>query len=102
LYLSVLAFLVIVSAAIAFAIACRVRSRAVRVTVGVILLAIAAVCGILSVLAALLVAALGVAALALASKTPQIALPETQGETEHSPGARSGEAADSPTGEVRE
>jgi hypothetical protein len=102
LYLSVLASLLVAGAVIAFAIACRIRCRAVRVTVGLVLLAIAAVCGILSVLAALLVAALGVAALALAGKTPRIPTLETQGKNVHSPRARSGGAAGGRTGEVRE
>ena len=79
LYLSVAALLVVVGAVVAFVIAWRVRKRSVRVTVGVILLAVAALCGILSFLAALLVAALGVAALAMAAKRPQRSPTETQG-----------------------
>jgi hypothetical protein len=82
LYLSVMALLVMIGAIVAFVIAWRVRKRAVRVAVGVILLAVAAVCGILSLLAALIVAAPGVGALVLASKTPQSASMQTQGETE--------------------
>ena len=70
LYLSLLALL-IGGAVVAFVIAWRARKRAVRVTVGLLLLAVALVCGILSLLAALIVAALGVGALVLASKTPQ-------------------------------
>jgi hypothetical protein len=79
LYLSVVAPFVIVGAIVAFAVAWRVRKRVVRITVGVILLAVALVCGILSLLAALSVAALGVAALILAGKTPRRASLETQG-----------------------
>jgi hypothetical protein len=71
LYLSVVALLVVVGAIIAFVVALRVRQRAVRFGVGVILLVVAAVCAILSILATLLVAALGVYALILASKTPR-------------------------------
>jgi hypothetical protein len=81
LYLSVVAFLAMAGSIVAFVIAWRVRRRIVRVTVGVILLAVAATCGILSILAALLVAALGVAALVLASKTPQSAPPQPHGKT---------------------
>jgi hypothetical protein len=82
LYLSVVALLVVVGAIIAFVIALRVRQKAVPVGVGVILLAVAAVCAILSFLAALLVAALGVSALILASKTPRGASLETQRTTD--------------------
>ena len=71
LSLSVVALLVVVGALIAFVVALRVRERTVRVGVGVILLAVAAVCAILSIQAALLVAALGVSALILASNTPR-------------------------------
>ena len=81
LYLSVVALLVMAGTIVAFVIAWRVQRRIVRVTVGVILLAVAATCGILSILASLLVAALGVAALVLASKTPPVAPLETHGKT---------------------
>jgi len=70
-YLSVVALLVVVVAMIAFVVALRVRQRTVRVGVGVILIAVAAVCAILSILAGLLVASLGVYALILASNTPR-------------------------------
>ena len=80
LYLSVVALAVMVGAIVAFVIAWRVHRRAVRVSVGVIQLAVATVCGILSVLAALIVAALGVAALALATRTPGSTSSETQQE----------------------
>lgn len=69
-YLSVAALLVVVGAIIAFVVAIRVRQRAVRVSVGVILLAGASLCAIISILAALIVAAMGVSALILAAKTP--------------------------------
>ena len=82
LYFSVAVLLVVVGAIIAFLIACRSRQRAVRIGVGVILLAVAAVCAILSLLAAMLVAALGVLALVLASKTPQGKSAETEGTTD--------------------
>jgi hypothetical protein len=72
LYLSVVALLVVVGAIIAFIVALRVRQRSVRFGVGVILLAVAAMCAILSILATLLIAALGVFALILASKTPRV------------------------------
>lgn len=70
-YLFFAALLVMVGAIVAFIIAWRSRQRAVRVAVGVILLATAAVSAVLSLLEAFLVAALGVSALVLASKTPQ-------------------------------
>ena len=81
-YLSVLAFLVVVGAIIAFAVALRVRRKTFRAAVGILLLAVAALSSILSMLATLLVASLGVAALVLASRTPQRASLETQCETE--------------------
>ncbi|UCG50501.1 MAG: hypothetical protein JSW58_09825 [Candidatus Latescibacterota bacterium] len=79
LYIAVLALIVILGAVIAFVIAWRVRKRTVRVTVGVLLLAVAAVCGVLSLLGGVLVAALGVAALVLAAKTPQRTSSKIQG-----------------------
>lgn len=81
-HFSVAALLVVGGAIIAFLIACRSRRRAVRVGTGVILLAVAAMCVILSLLAALLVAALGVVALVMASKTPQRRPVETEGMTD--------------------
>jgi hypothetical protein len=69
LYLSVVAILVMVGSVIAFIIAWRVRKRPVRIVVGVLLLAVAALCAILSFLATLIVAALGVASLVLAGRT---------------------------------
>jgi hypothetical protein len=80
LYLLVASLLVIFGAIIAFVIACLSRRRAVRVGVGVVLLAMATVCSFLSLLAALLVAALGVAALVLARYTPRTASAVTRGE----------------------
>ena len=71
LYLSLLALLLVAGAILAFVVACRVRRRAVRVGAGIVLLALAAVCTILSLLATLLVAGLGISALILASKTPR-------------------------------
>lgn len=67
LQLSLLALAVVVAAIIAFAVAWRVRNRAVRVLLGVLMLAGAAVCTFLSALAALLVAALGLGTLLLAT-----------------------------------
>jgi hypothetical protein len=69
-YLSLLAVLCIVGSGIAFGIAWRTRRRGLRITLGVLLLAVAAFCGILSLPAALIIAAAGVAILALAIKTP--------------------------------
>ncbi|MGD8699714.1 MAG: hypothetical protein PVJ43_10515 [Gemmatimonadales bacterium] len=81
-YLFVAALLVMVGAIVAFVIAWRSRQRAVRVAVGVILLAVAAVCPVLSVLVAFLVGALGVSALVLASKAPQTKSLEVDGPTD--------------------
>jgi hypothetical protein len=75
LYLSVAALIVVVGAVVVFVVACRVRKRAVRVIVGFMLLAVAALCASLSLLASLVVAALGVGSLVLAAKSP------TQGQT---------------------
>jgi hypothetical protein len=84
LHLSVAAVLVIVGAVIAFVIAWRVRKKSVRITLAVLLLAVAAFCGILSLVAALLVAALGVGCLILAGMTPthEKARPDVLKETE--------------------
>lgn len=84
LYLSVAALFVVVGAFVAFVIAWRVRKRAVRLIVGVVLLAVAAICAILSFLASLVVAALGVGSLVLAARSPTQgrALPETRREPE--------------------
>ena len=81
-YLSLLALFVIVGAVIAFAVALRVRRRTFRVAVGVLLLVVAALSSILSLLATLLVAVLGVATVFLASRTPQRASLETLEKTE--------------------
>jgi hypothetical protein len=69
LYLSVVAILVMVGSVIAFTIAWRVRKRPFRIVVGVLLVAVAALCAIFSFLATLIVAALGVWALVLAGRT---------------------------------
>jgi hypothetical protein len=61
----------IVTAIVAFVAAWRIRKRVVRVLVGVLLLAMAAACSLFSTIAALLVAALGIIALVLGTKTPQ-------------------------------
>lgn len=82
LYFFVAALLIMVGAIIAFVIACRSRQRAVRVGVGVILLAVAAVSAVLSLLGAFIIAALGVSALVLASKTPQGKSAEVEGPTD--------------------
>jgi len=66
-----MALLVMVGSIAAFIIAWRVRRRGVRLTVGVILLAIAAVCSILSLLATLVVGALGIGCLIMAVNMPQ-------------------------------
>ena len=76
--LSLFAFIIIISAIVAFIFACCVRKRIVRVLVGVYLLAIAAFCIILSAMAALLVAVLGVIALILATKKSQDNQSETK------------------------
>jgi hypothetical protein len=68
--LSILTLLLVVTAIVAFVIACRVRNRVVRVLVGALLIAIAATCGLFSTMAGLLVAALGVTALVMATKIP--------------------------------
>ena len=78
LYFLVASLIVVVGAVIAFVIACRSRRRVVRIGVGIVLLAVATVCTIISLLGALLVAAMGVSALVLASRTPQVASSETQ------------------------
>ena len=77
LYLSAAALVIVTGAVAAFVIAWRVRKRVVRVTVGVILLAATPLCGILSFLASLLVAALGVVVLTMAAKTSQRSPTET-------------------------
>ena len=69
--LSLIVLLLIVTAIAAFVVAWRVRNRVVRIFVGVLLLAMAAVFSLLSAVAVLLVAALGVIALVLGTKTPQ-------------------------------
>jgi hypothetical protein len=79
---SVVAIAVVVVALIAFVIAWRVRKRAVRVVIGILLLAAAALCGILSLWATLVVNALGVAALGLAFAKPRNAPSEAQNDTE--------------------
>ena len=65
--LNIAALLLVIGAVVAFVIAWRARSRALRVAVGLILLAVAAFGAILSFLAALLIAGLGVASLVLAT-----------------------------------
>ena len=69
LYLSAAALIVVVGAVAAFVIAWRVRRKAVRVIVGVMLLAVAALCVVLSFLASLVVAALGAWSLVLAARS---------------------------------
>jgi hypothetical protein len=66
--ISVLALLLVIAAVAAFVVAWRVRSRALRAMIGVLLLASAFACGVLSALAAMSVAALGVGALVLAAR----------------------------------
>ncbi|MDB4444517.1 hypothetical protein N9174_04185 [bacterium] len=61
----------IVTAIVAFVVAWRVHNRAVRILVGVLLLAMAAACNLFSTIAVLMIAALRVTALVLATKTPQ-------------------------------
>jgi hypothetical protein len=83
-YLSAAALILVLGAVVAFVIAWRVRTRAVRVIVGVMLLVVAALCAIFSFLASLVVAALGVASLILAVRAPTRgrAWPETPREAE--------------------
>lgn len=83
-YLSIAALIVVLGAVVAFVIAWRVRKRAFRVIVGVMLLAAAALCVILSFGASLVVAALGVGSLVLAVRSPPQgrAWPEMSRETE--------------------
>ena len=69
--LSLLVLLLIFTAIVAFVIAWRARNRVVRVLIGILLLAMAAACSLISAIAVLLVAALGVIALVLGTKTPQ-------------------------------
>lgn len=71
IYLSVLAGFVIVSAVVAFVVALCARKKAVRAGIGICLLAVAMLSAVLSLLSAVVVAALGVAALALAGRTPR-------------------------------
>lgn len=78
--LSLFAFLIVISAIVAFIVAWRVRKRIVRVLVGAFLLAIAAFSVILSTMAALLVAVLGVITLILAAKKSQDNQAETKKE----------------------
>jgi hypothetical protein len=67
--LSALAIILIVVSIAVFVIAWRVRKRAVRLSIGVLLLVLAVTCGFFSTLAVLLIAVLGVSALVLAFKT---------------------------------
>jgi hypothetical protein len=69
--ISLLVILLIGASIVAFVVAWRIRSRVVLGFVGVLLLALAAGCSLFSALATLLVAALGVAALVLAARTPR-------------------------------
>jgi hypothetical protein len=84
LYLSVAALIAVMGAVVAFVIAWRVGKRSVRLVVGVMLLVLAALCAILSFLATLVVAALGIGSLILAARSPtqDSALPQTRRETE--------------------
>ena len=78
--LSLLALLAVAIGIVAFAVACRVRNRAVRGIAGVLLLATGVLCGVLSVVAALLLATLGVVALVLAIKAPRPSAPNAEGQ----------------------
>ena len=62
IYLSLVAIFILVGAVLAFIIAWRTRKQAVRVIVGVLLLALAAICStFLSLMTTLFVAAQGIA-----------------------------------------
>ena len=67
--LSALAIVLTVVSIAAFVIAWRVRKRAVRLSIGVVLLVLAVTCGFFSTWTVLLIAALGVAAMVLAFRT---------------------------------
>jgi hypothetical protein len=69
--LSLVALFLVVAAVAAFVAAWRVPKRSVRIVVGILLLVMAVGCSLFSVLASLLVAVLGVAALVLAARMPR-------------------------------
>jgi hypothetical protein len=62
----------IVAAVIAFGVALRIRKRSVRILIGILLLALAAGCGLFSVTAVLLVGLMGAIALVLGARTPTV------------------------------
>ena len=68
--LSLLSYLLIVTALVTFVVALCVRKRSVRILIGIFLFAMAATCVLFSIMAVLLVAALGVVTMILAIKTP--------------------------------
>ena len=70
LYFLIASCLIMASAILAFIIACRSRRRSVRAGVGLSLLALAIACAIPSFVVASIVAAMGIFALVLASRTP--------------------------------
>jgi hypothetical protein len=86
-YVTYLSSLIIVGALIALIVAWRIRKRAVRVTLGILLLAVASVSGVLSALAMLFVAALGFAAIVMAAKTPQCSQHDTHEGANKPPGS---------------
>jgi hypothetical protein len=71
LQLSLLAVLLVGTGIVAFVAACRVRNGMVRAVAGVLLFAIAVLSSMLSIMATLVLGALGFVALALAVKTPR-------------------------------
>ena len=68
--LSFLTYLLIVIALVTFLVALWFRNRIVRILIGIFLFAMAATCVLFSMMAVLLVAALGVVTIVLAIKTP--------------------------------
>jgi len=68
--LSFLTYLLIVTAFVTFVVALCVHKRFVRILIGIFLFAMAATCVLFSMMAVLLVAALGVVTMVLAIKTP--------------------------------
>jgi len=68
--LSFLTYLLIVTTIVIFVVALCVHKRFVRILIGIFLFAMAATCVLFSMMAVLLVAALGVVTMVLAIKTP--------------------------------
>ena len=79
-YLAVVAIVVILVAAVLAAVAWRVRKRTVRIAIGVGLVLLGLLCAVLSLVAAVLVAGLGMAVLVVGVRTAP-----TVGQTEGVP-----------------